>query len=95
MKKLYDLAVKIGSYTNQQGENKNRYQNVGAVMEGEYGKFIFLEKWFNPAGIESQGSSVIVNMFEPRQQGQQQGQQQRQPAHAGDNTGAFDEDIPF
>ena len=70
VRKIMDLAVKTGSYQNQQGENKNRYQNVGALMEGDNGKFLFLEKWFNPAGVESQGSSIIVSMFEPRQHNQ-------------------------
>lgn len=73
-KKLYDLAVKTGSYTNQSGETKGRYQNIGAVMQGDDGgKFIFMSSWFNPAGVDRrEGSeSILVSMFEPRPAGGQ------------------------
>jgi len=94
MAKLYDLTVKTGSYTNQQGEEKNRYQNIGAVMESNNGKFILLYKWFNPAGVpdERGGDSIIVSMFDPKpRQPQQQQPPQQQPAVAK----TFDDDIPF
>lgn len=66
MKKLYDLAVKTGSYQSN-GQTKNKYENIGSVMEGNNGQFIFLKKCFNPAGVESQGSDIIVSMFKPKQ----------------------------
>jgi len=67
MAKKYDLAVKVGTYE-KDGETKNRYQNVGVVMEGERGPYILLERWFNPAGVPNPDdrSNVIVSMFEPR-----------------------------
>ena len=44
IKKIYDLCVINGTYE-KDGETKNRYQNVGAVMQKEDGgKFIFLER---------------------------------------------------
>lgn len=64
MKKKYDLVIKVGEYTNAQGEKKNRYQNVGAIMEGDNGPFILLEKTFNPAGIQDGKNSVLISMFE-------------------------------
>lgn len=67
MKKVYDLAVKVGSYTNKDGQEKGRYQNVGAVMESDKGRFILLEKTFNPAGIQDGKGSVLIHMFEPKQ----------------------------
>lgn len=90
--KKYDIAVKTGEYTNQQGETKGRYQNVGAVIQGDNGPYIIMERWFNPAGISNPDgrSSVILSLFEPRQhdgQGQQpqqnQAPQQRQQAPHG------------
>ena len=71
MKKVYDLAVKTGSYTNKNGETKGRYQNVGSVMEGDNGQFIILDRTFNPAGVPNPDnkSSVIVSMFAPREEG--------------------------
>lgn len=69
-KKLYDLAVKTGEYTNAQGETKGRYQNVGAVMQNDDGgKFLMIARWFNPAGVPDLsgrgGDSVLVSMFKP------------------------------
>lgn len=107
-RKTHDLAVKVGEYTNQQGEKKNRYQNVGAVMQGDNGQFIMLAKWFNPAGVVDArgGESILLSMFEPRQDGagQQAPQQRPQAAPAPQQRpvpmqrGGFDDmddSIPF
>ena len=108
-KKVYDLAVVVGSYTDNQGANKNKYQNVGAVLEKDDGrKFILLERWFNPAGVEARPgqSSIILSLFEPKDHNQghaqtqpkartqhaAQPQAQAQPAAGGLD---FDDDIPF
>lgn len=101
-KKLYDLAVKTGSYTNNNGETKGRWQNVGAVMQGDDGgKFIMLSKWFNPAGVpdlngrNTASESILLSMFEPKQQG-------GQTDHGAAKANAYqpqpqgaDDDIPF
>ena len=82
--KLYDLAVKVGSYVNRDGETKNRYQNVGAVLaNNDGGKFIMLAKWFNPAGVvdERGGESIILSMFKP------QDREEAAPAPAPAQTG--------
>ena len=68
-RKTHDLAVKTGTYRDASGQEKNRYQTVGAVMQGDDGRsFVLLEAWFNPAGLERQAgrSSVLLSMFEPR-----------------------------
>ncbi len=60
-KKVYDLAVKIG---------EKNWLNIGAVLQkDDGGKFIVLERSFNPAGVPNPDnkSSVIVSMFEPKQ----------------------------
>jgi len=69
VKKVYDLAVKTGSYE-KNGETKNRYENIGAVMEGENGQFMFLKRSFNPAGVpfKDGSESIIVSMFEPKKE---------------------------
>ena len=106
-RKLYDLAVKVSEYQDQQGNKKGRWQNVGAVMQGDDGgKFIMLAKWFNPAGVPDfsgrGGESLLLSMFEPKDQnGQQQGggqqQQQRQapPPQQRAPQNQHDDDIPF
>ncbi len=65
-KKAYDLAVKVGTYT-KDGEEKNRYANIGAVItKDDGGKFILLNRHFNPAGVPfAEGKeTIMVLMFE-------------------------------
>jgi hypothetical protein len=64
-KKVYDLAVAVGKYT-KDGKEKNRYQNIGIVMEkDDGGRFIILEPWFNPAGVaHDDGRGIMVSMFD-------------------------------
>ncbi|WVR18292.1 hypothetical protein y223_00012 [Bordetella phage PY223] len=103
--KIYDLAVKVGEYTDREGNTKGRYQNVGAVMQkDDGGKFIMLERWFNPAGVPNPDnrSSLLLSMFEPRdnsggQQPRQQQQRQQQPQQRSAPPASQDmnDDIPF
>ncbi len=82
MKKLYDLAVKTGTYT-QNGETKGRYENVGAVMEGSDGQFIMMKRTFNPAGVPFKDGSdaILVSMFQPKpKDGQAPQKQASKPA---------------
>ena len=84
--KIKDLAVKVGSYTDGQGQEKGRYQNVGSLMRSDDGnEFIVLHRWFNPAGVPNPENrdSVLISCFEPKPQVQQgqQGQQQQGWGH--------------
>ncbi|MFK5893967.1 MAG: hypothetical protein QM504_12165 [Pseudomonadota bacterium] len=67
-KKLYDIEVPLGSYTDKQGNEKTRWQNVGAMFEGEKGPYLLLDRWFNPAGLPNpeNKTSVVLNLYEPR-----------------------------
>ena len=59
-KKVYDLAVKLG---------EKNWLNVGAVLEkDDGGRFIILERSFNPAGVPNPDnkSGLIISMFEPK-----------------------------
>jgi hypothetical protein len=80
--KKYDLAVKTGEYTNKDGQKKNKYKNVGAILESENGPYILLDKTFNPAGIQDGKNSVLISMFAVDNQNQM----------ASNN---FGDDIPF
>lgn len=70
MAKKYDLAVKVGSYTDRDGKEKNKWQNIGVVLDGKYGPYILLNRSFNPAGVPCDPSSdvISVSMFEPKGQ---------------------------
>ena len=107
MAKLYDLAVAVGSFTTQSGEEKKRWKNIGSVLETkDGGKVILIDRTFNPAGVpvEAGRDSIMVSMFPPKDKdGQQpapsQHQQQKQDGYAPkQSVGRFDDlsdDIPF
>lgn len=67
-KKVKDLAVVVGKYE-KDGKSKNRYINVGAILEGSDGnQFILLERTFNPAGVANPDgkSTVLISCFDPK-----------------------------
>ena len=100
-KKKYDLAVKVGEYE-KDGQTKNRYQNIGAVIGGDNGPYILMDRHFNPAGLPNPDNrnSIIVSLFEPRErESGGGGGQQRQSSQQGQDNGGggqeFSDDIPF
>jgi len=78
-RKTHDLVVKVGEYTDRStGQTKGRFENIGALMEGEgqngeKSVFIMLKRTFNPAGVPGQDAreSLLVSCYVPqdRQQG--------------------------
>ena len=66
-KPIKNLVVKIGSYTDKNGESKNKYLNVGTLMETADGnKFILLNRSFNPAGVpvdDPSKETILISMF--------------------------------
>lgn len=99
-RKLYDIAAKTGEYTAQSGEKKGRWQNVGAVMQADDGnKFIMLARWFSPAGVPDLsgkgGESILLSMFEPKQQDGAAPAPAPRPSPAPAPSAGFDEDVPF
>lgn len=93
-KKIYDLAVAVGSYE-VNGETRHRYQTIGAILQkDDGGKFITMERSFNPAGIpydSSKGNSFLVSMFEPKPRDGQQSA----PSAGRTAQESADDDIPF
>jgi len=65
MKKLFNLAVKVG----RKKDGTSIYQNVGVILEDHNGPFMLLNKTFNPAGVsdsQPDKSSIKIGMFEPK-----------------------------
>lgn len=95
--KIYDLAVKTGTYTDAAGQQKNRYQNIGAVLKGDDGNpFMLLDPLINIGAIQREAGKdrVLVSMFKPNDQAG--GQPQRQaPAPARRPAPVDDSDVPF
>jgi hypothetical protein len=73
MGKKFDLVVKVGEYTDGQGQTKGRFKNVGVMMEGDKGPYILLDRTFNPAGVGGNEGreSIIVSLYEPKDGGGQ------------------------
>lgn len=100
--KRYDLAVKVSEYTDQQGQTKARWVNIGAVFDGADGKpFITINRHFNPAGalFKPGSDAIIASCFEPRTDGgqpsAQPARQQQAPARQPSQQQVPDDDIPF
>lgn len=90
MGKKYDVVAVVGSYIDNNGQEKKRYLNVGAILENDNGPYMLLNKTFNPAGLAEQGKeSIILSLFEPKQR-QAQPTQNNQGEQYSD-----DSDLPF
>lgn len=87
------LAIKVGEFTNQQGETKGEYVKAGVILDGSNGEYILLDPTVNIAGCLAKQNlmnhaagkqvrdSVMCSVFTDQPQGQQQGgapQQQQQ-----------------
>ena len=82
--KLYDCMVAVSKYKDQQGNDKTKWENIGAIWQntdqnGNTYSTLMIKRTFNPAGLEAKdgADSVRVSLFKPKQQ-QQQGQVQTQ-----------------
>ena len=99
MKIAYELSVKVSSYTDREGTVKNKYMNVGRILEKEDGgQFIIMDRTFNPAGCPNPDnkSSVIISMFEPRDK--EEKKPYKKEDHGPDNyedNPFSDSDIPY
>ena len=102
MGKKYDLVVKVGEYTDGQGQTKGRFKNVGVMMEGDKGPYILLDRTFNPAGVGGNDGreSIIVSLYEPKGDGNQPSAAQQ--SHSTAKANAYqpqprdiDDSVPF
>jgi len=102
MAKKYDLVVKVGEYTDNQGQTKGRFKNVGVMMDGQNGPYLLLDRTFNPAGVGGNDGreSIIISMYEPKQDGNQPSQAQQ--AHSTAKANAYQpqprdlaDEVPF
>jgi hypothetical protein len=98
MGKKYDLVVKVGEYTDSQGQTKGRFKNVGVMMEGDKGPYILLDRTFNPAGVGGNEGreSIIVSLYEPKDSaGQQQHSAAKANAYQRSAHDLDGDDVPF
>ena len=91
-----EISCIVGQYTNAQGENKNRYQRIGSIIETKNGEMLKLDV----IPLIEGGFNGWCYIQEPRPKDEgQQGQQRQQPRQAqGRQSSGFDDmpdDIPF
>ena len=94
MARKYEVTAITGKYTDQNGQEKSRYQTLGVVIESKNGLMLKLEAI--PIGWDGW---AYLNDPKPRegQQAPQQRQQQRSQATAPQGSGFddFPSDVPF
>ena len=97
------LLLKTGTYVNGQGETKNNYVELGAIIQGNDGsEYAIIEPTVDLAGVlikqnamaakegKQQRDSIMCGIFEKQNQNQSQGGFQQQPQQPHQNqTGGF------
>lgn len=88
-RRTHDLVIKVGEYTDGQGQTKARTKNIGSVWAREDGsQFIALDatvvsmelQWVaNP----NHSDKVMVSVYEARERGEGGGQRQQQQGGGG------------
>lgn len=97
-KKKYDLAVKIGSYTDREGKEKGKYLNIGVIIEKEDGgRFMIMNRTFNPAGVPNPENkdTFIVSMFSADRDSEPENDTPPQRAQNEPDNPFDDSEIPF
>lgn len=90
-KKIRDVVVKVGEYADRNtGETKGRFENVGALMQGDEdgSYFIMLKRTFNPAGVPKQDDreSILLSCYVPKDRdGQQHNESRQQSGRVAEN----------
>ena len=82
MRKAYDLCVKVRSYTDKNGNNKNSYKRIGSLMMNDRNEpFILLDPYYNYAEFPRNADSenLTVSMFKSDKENQSSQPQQQQP----------------
>ena len=95
MQKLYDLAVVVSKYYTRDGQEKSRWENIGAVFEKDDGhKFIMLKATFNPAAIarKENSDSIAISLFPPKKRNENNNSNEENYSEPQDFN---DDDVPF
>ena len=103
-KVIKELAVAVSTYEDHStGKQKNRYKNVGVLMEtegrdGQKNRFLLLDRSFNPAGVPAKPGSdkIIVSMFSPQEErSHDAGSRAPIESHEPGASRQLDDEIPF
>lgn len=104
--KTHDIAIKVGEYE-VNGEKKNRYKNIGAMMEGDNGPFLLIDTTVlgmsvNYVANPKRQERIIASLFETKDRDERggkdggKGSKGRQISNnPEDRRPDFDDEIPF
>lgn len=100
VKKIKDLCVVTRKYQTRDGQEKSNYLNIGAILQkDDGGKFMILNRHFNPAGIPNPENkdTLIVSMFDVKDKDGATDNNTPSPAQESLNNSEHfeDSDIPF
>ena len=103
--KIYNICASTGKFTDNNGQEKSVWENVGAVIMGEKSPYIMLKAHFNPAAIirKENSDSIFVSLFKPKPKDENNSyghdsNSEFQPydVESSDNfNGNINDDIPF
>ena len=82
-KTMYEVTAVVGKYTNQEGQQKNRYQRIGSIIETKNGPMLKLDL----VPITEEGWSGWAYLNQPRPK---EGKFEGLP-----KDDEFDGDVPF
>lgn len=86
--KMYDMVVTVGSYVSKDGSEKKQYKQIGSVYQGQKGMYAVIDKFFNPAAVQSDRNTFFASFYEPKDSRQQS-------APASSPAQDFNDDLPF
>ena len=87
-KKTHDLAIKTGTYTNREGEEKGRYLNIGSILAHEDGG-ISVKLNCIPVGLTDWEGWVSAFPVKKKDDAEEYRQQ------SAPTIREFDDDLPF
>ena len=88
-KLINEITVITGTYVNAQGQQKNRYQRVGSIIETKNGPMLKIDV----IPLKEGGWDGWAYINEPKPKDDQQPQQHRQ-AHQGSGFDDMNDDLP-
>ena len=91
-KLINEITVITGTYTNSQGQQKNRYQRIGSIIDTKNGPMLKIDV----IPLKEGGWDGWAYINEPREREDQQGQPRQQSRQAPQGSGFDDmsDDLP-
>jgi hypothetical protein len=89
-KLINEISVITGSYTNAQGEKKNRYQRIGSIIDTKNGPMLKIDV----IPLKEGGWDGWAYINEPRERDDQPQGQQRRQAPQGSGFDDMNDDLP-